>query len=121
MIPRMTHRHARTAILGAGAMGSAAAYHLARRGEPFVLIDRFEQGHSRGSSGGSARIARHSYADPDYARLMVDAFRAWRDLERDVCRPLYHRTGGVSTCPPTVDYVARVAASLATVDIPHRR
>ena len=120
-MPGMTHRHAGTAILGAGAMGSAAAYHLARRGEPFVLIDRFSHGHSRGSSGGAARIARHSYADADHARLMVDAFRAWRELERDSCRTLFHRTGTVSTCPPTVDYVARVAASLAAVDVPHRR
>ncbi len=102
-------------------MGSAAAYHLARRGEPFVLLDQFPQGHARGSSGGSARIARHSYADPDYARLMIDAFHAWRELERDVCQPLYVRTGGVSICPAGVDYAARVASSLAAIGVAHRR
>ena len=102
-------------------MGSAAAYHLAKRGEPVVLIDQFPPGHQRGSSGGAARITRHSYADPVYARLMLDAFRAWRELERDVCQPLYIRTGGVSICPRSVDYVAQVASSLASIDIPHRR
>ena len=53
----------RNVIIGAGAMGSAAAYHLAKRGEPVVLIEQFELGHSRGSSHGAARITRHSYAD----------------------------------------------------------
>ena len=43
-------------ILGAGAMGSAAAYHLARRGEPVLLIEQFPLGHDRGSSHGAARF-----------------------------------------------------------------
>ena len=40
-------------IIGAGAMGSAAAYHLARRGEPVLLIEQFALGHDRGSSHGA--------------------------------------------------------------------
>src|SRR5262245_41726627 len=103
---------AKTLIIGAGAMGSAAAYHLARRGEPVVLVEQFELGHSRGSSHGAARITRHSYADPRYARLMPSAFRAWRELEADAGEALYIRTGGVSFSPPGVDYTAHVAASL---------
>jgi sarcosine oxidase len=102
-------------------MGSATAYHLARRGQPVTLVEQFALGHDRGSSHGAARITRHSYADPAYARLMIDAFRAWRELEADCGRPLYLRTGGVSISPPGVDYVARVAASLAAIDVPHRR
>ena len=97
---------AKNVIIGAGAMGSAAAYHLARRGEPVVLIEQFELGHSRGSSHGAARITRHSYADPRYARLMPAAFRAWRELEADAGESLYIRTGGVSFSPPGVDYAA---------------
>ena len=117
----MQHLHARNVILGAGAMGSAAAYHLARRGEPVLLIEQFALGHDRGSSHGAARITRHSYAEPHYARLMPEAFHAWRVLEADAGQNLYLRTGGVSFCPPGVDYVARVAASLAAIDVPHRR
>ncbi len=108
-------------ILGAGAMGTAAAYHFARRGEPVLLIEQFALGHDRGSSHGSARIIRHSYADERYARLMPEAFRAWRDLEADSAQTLYLRTGGVSLSPPGVDYVARVAASLKAIDCPHKR
>src|SRR5437016_4385033 len=114
----MQHLHARNVVLGAGAMGSAAAYHLARRGEPVLLIEQFELGHDRGSSHGAARITRHSYADPAYAALMPAAFRAWRELEADAGEPLYIRTGGVSFSPPGVDYAARVAANLAELGVP---
>src|SRR5689334_3931680 len=112
---------ARNVVVGAGAMGAATAYHLTRRGEPLLLLEQFALGHDRGSSHGAARITRHSYADPAYARLMPAAFRAWRELEADAGQNLYLRTGGVSFCPPGVDYVARVAASLESIDVPHRR
>ncbi len=112
---------ARNVIIGAGAMGSAAAYHLAKRGEPVVLIEQFALGHDRGSSHGAARITRHSYADARYARLMPAAFRAWRELEADAGEALYIRTGGVSFSPPGVDYAAHVAASLQELDVPHWR
>ena len=108
-------------VLGAGAMGSAAAYHLARRGEPVLLLEQFALGHDRGSSHGAARITRHSYADARYARLMTEAFQAWRELEADAGQPIYLRTGGVSMSPAGVDYVAQVAASLEQIGVPHRR
>src|SRR3954451_7615086 len=117
----MQHLHARNVVLEAGAMGTSAAYHLARRGEPVLLIEQFATGHAPGSSHGAARITRHSYADPHYARLMPEAFRAWRELEADAGQNLYLRTGGVSLCPPRVDYVGQVAASLEAIGIPHRR
>ena len=117
----MEQLHARNVVIGSGAMGSATAYHLAKRGEPVLLLEQFALGHDRGSSHGAARITRHSYADPRYARLMLDAFRAWKELEVDAGQNLYMRTGGLSFCPPQVDYVSQVAASLLAIDIPHRR
>src|SRR5205814_1580935 len=86
---------AKNVIISAGAMGSAAAYQLARQGEPMLLIEQFALGHDRGSSHSAARIIRHSYADPWYARLLPKAFRAWRKLEADAGEALYIRTGGV--------------------------
>src|SRR5215471_4440401 len=112
---------AKHVVVGAGAMGSAAAYHLAQRGEPVVLIEQFALGHDRGSSHGAARIIRHSYADARYARLMPEAFRTWRELEADAGEALYIRAGGVSFSPPGVDYVAQVADNLEDLGVAHRR
>jgi sarcosine oxidase len=112
---------AKHVVIGAGAMGSAAAYQLARRGEPVVVIEQFALGHDRGSSHGAARITRHSYADARYARLMPAAFRAWRELESEAGETLYVRTGGVSFSPPGIDYAARVAGSLTDLSVPHWR
>ncbi len=117
----METRSVRNVVVGAGAVGTAAAYHLARRDEPVLLLEQFALGHDRGSSHGETRIIRHSYADARYARLMPRAFQAWRELEAEASTPLYLRTGGVSFCPPEVDYVDRVSASLREVGIPHRR
>ncbi|MDX2037897.1 MAG: N-methyl-L-tryptophan oxidase [Isosphaeraceae bacterium] len=108
-------------ILGAGAFGSAAAWQLAKRGENVLLLDRERRPHSRGSSHGTARITRHSYADLRYARAMLPAYQAWRELEADAGRPLLIGTGGVSLCDPEVDYVRRVADNLREIGIPHRR
>ncbi|WP_435006496.1 N-methyl-L-tryptophan oxidase [Tundrisphaera lichenicola] len=117
----MSTRHVPAVILGAGAMGAATAYHMARRDQPFILVEQFTLGHDRGSSHGAARITRHSYADPAYARLMIDAFQAWRELEADSGRSLYIRTGGVSISPRGTDYVANVARSLEAIKVPFRR
>ena len=108
-------------VIGAGAVGAATAYHLARRGRRVLVLEQFELGHDRGSSHGAARIIRHSYEDPLCARLMADAYRVWREIEADVGRPLFVRTGGVSIAPPAAGYVARVAENLAANGIPHRR
>ena len=47
-----------TIVLGLGAMGSAAVYHLARRGKRVLGIDRFSPPHALGSSHGDTRITR---------------------------------------------------------------
>ena len=62
-------------IVGAGGMGSAAAYHLARDGRSVLLLEQFEIGHPRGSSYGESRIIRLSYDHPTYVRLAQDAYR----------------------------------------------
>jgi sarcosine oxidase len=117
----MEHIETKHVIVGAGAMGSATAYHLARRGEPLMLVEQFALGHDRGSSHGAARITRHSYADPRYARLMPAAFRAWKDLEADAGESVYFRTGGVSFSPAGVTYAAQVAANLQQLGVPFWR
>jgi sarcosine oxidase/L-pipecolate oxidase len=39
-------------VIGAGIMGSASAYHLAKRGQRVLLLEQFPFLHKRGSSHG---------------------------------------------------------------------
>ncbi|WNB85474.1 FAD-dependent oxidoreductase [Cellulomonas sp. ATA003] len=87
------------AVVGGGAMGSAAAWQLAGRGLDVVLLERFAPGHVHGASHGASRLFRHSYPEPDYLDLAEEARRLWRELE-DVARTeLLTITGGVTHGP----------------------
>ncbi|GGN21074.1 N-methyl-L-tryptophan oxidase [Streptomyces fuscichromogenes] len=83
------------AVVGAGLMGAATAWQLARRGHRVTLIEAYDMGHKRGSSHGSSRIFRHAYADPFYVRLTGRASEEWRELEADASTPLLRTTGGL--------------------------
>jgi sarcosine oxidase len=47
-----------TIVIGVGGMGSATLWQLARRGQKVLGIERFDLGHSMGSSHGLNRIIR---------------------------------------------------------------
>ena len=50
-------------VLGIGGMGSAAAYHLAKRGWRVLGIEQFSIPHEFGSSHGVTRIIRLAYSE----------------------------------------------------------
>ncbi|NNN30044.1 FAD-dependent oxidoreductase [Streptomyces sp. S3(2020)] len=83
------------AVVGAGLMGAATAWQLARRGHEVTLIEAYDIGHRRGSSHGSSRIFRRAYADGLYVDLTGRAYEQWRELEHDSSTPLLRMTGGV--------------------------
>lgn len=88
-------------VLGLGAMGSAAAYHLARRGRSVIGIEQFTQAHDRGSSHGRSRIIREAYFEhPDYVPLIQRAYELWEELQREAGSRLLLPTGGVMIGPP---------------------
>ena len=68
-------------VIGAGGMGSAAAYHLAKSGANVLLLEQFQRGHSLGSSHGATRIIRLFYDKPFYTELMKSAYSEWRAVE----------------------------------------
>jgi sarcosine oxidase len=82
-------------VVGGGAMGSAAAWQLARRGADVVLLEQFGPGHARGSSHGSSRIVRLTYVDPFYVDLAAAAYAQWEELEADANERLLTWTGVV--------------------------
>lgn len=70
-------------VIGAGVMGSAAAYHLSKQRLRTLLLEQFEIGHSRASSHGESRIFRFAYDNAEYARLAMQCKPMWRELERE--------------------------------------
>lgn len=83
-------------VVGLGGMGSAAAYHLARRGLRVLGLERFGLAHDRGSSHGGPRILRLAYfEDPAYVPLLLRAYELWPRLARDAASDLMLITGGL--------------------------
>ncbi len=81
-------------VIGAGGMGSAACYHLSRRGLRVLAIEQHEIGHDRGSSHGQTRIFRRSYFEhTDYVPLLNRAGELWSKLEAESGRRLLQRVG----------------------------
>jgi sarcosine oxidase len=82
-------------VAGVGGMGSAAVYHLARRGAKVLGLEQFEIPHELGSSHGVTRIIRLAYAEhPDYVPLVRRAYELWRELEIEAGERLLIITGG---------------------------
>jgi sarcosine oxidase len=101
-------------------MGSAAAYHLARRGLSVAAIERFNPGHDRGSSHGLSRIIRLAYfEDPRYVPLLRRAFTLWRELEAESGERLLHVTGGLDIGLPGSRVFDGSRESCAVHSLPH--
>jgi sarcosine oxidase len=82
-------------VVGGGAMGTSAARWLAKRGLDTLLLERFELGHARGSSGGTTRIFRLTYEHPDDVRMARASLEEWRALEAEAGETLLHTTAGL--------------------------
>jgi sarcosine oxidase len=88
-------------VLGTGGVGSAAAFHLARRGARVLGLDRFPGGHDRGSSHGRTRIIRQAYFEhADYVPLLRWAYELWAELESLADEQLFHRVALLQIGPP---------------------
>ena len=104
-------------VVGAGAMGSAAAWWLARRGRSVALVEQFEAGHTRGSSHGASRIFRYAYDDPVMVRLVMEARPLWDELQDDAGETLLDQIGALDHGdPPTVE---ALAAAMAAAGVPN--
>jgi sarcosine oxidase len=107
-------------VVGLGAMGGATAFHLARRGQRVLGLERFELGHARGSSHGESRIIREIYFEhPLYVPIVRRAYELWHELERESGERLLTITGGLMIGPEDGRLVTGVLESAVTHDIPH--
>ena len=87
-------------VLGAGGVGSAAMFELARRGARVLGIDSCRPPHSFGSSHGHTRVIRQAYFEhPKYVPLLRESYRLWRELESQIGKQLFHQIGLVEIGP----------------------
>jgi sarcosine oxidase len=94
-------------VVGLGGMGSAAAAHLAARGQRVLGLEQFQPAHAHGSSHGRSRVIRLAYfEDPAYVPLLRRAFELWRRLETDTGRRLLQITGGLMIGAPDSEVVS---------------
>jgi sarcosine oxidase len=86
-----------TIVCGLGAMGSAAVYQLAKRGNKVLGLDRFSPPHGNGSSHGESRIIRQAIGEgEEYVPLVLRSYELWREIEKATGRELLTITGGLT-------------------------
>ena len=116
----MTVRHFDAIVVGIGAMGSAAAYHLAQRGVQVLGLEQFGIPHDLGSSHGLTRIIRLAYyEDPAYVPLLHRAYELWHALEAAVDERLLFPTGMLNIGPPGSFVFAGALRSAQVHHLPH--
>jgi sarcosine oxidase len=114
-------------VLGLGAMGSAAAYQLARRGQRVLGLDQFSPPHVFGSSHGETRITRLAIGEgAHYTPLVLRSHQLWRDIENETGSDLLRVTGGlvISSSAKTAmlhveDFFTTTVAAAEKYGIPH--
>ena len=86
-----------TIVVGLGAMGSAAVYQLAKRGNKVLGLDRFSPPHANGSSHGESRIIRQAIGEgEEYVPLVLRSYELWREIEKETGTDLLTITGGLT-------------------------
>lgn len=81
-------------VIGLGAVGSATAFQLAKRGAKVLGIDRFAPPHKFGSSHGETRITRLACGEgPVYTQFARRSHEIWRELERETGEQLLLQNG----------------------------
>jgi sarcosine oxidase len=83
-------------VLGLGANGSSALYHLSKTPQAVIGIDQFNPPHNRGSSHGQSRIIRQAYHEnPLYVPFIKEAYKWWHQIEEASGKKLLLETGGI--------------------------
>ncbi len=109
-------------IVGAGVLGASLAWRLARDGVAVTLVDQFEPGDPRSSSGGESRLLRCSHgSDPDYTASARRARALWRELEAETGADLLVECGVAWFAHREDGWEAESLATLSAQGVPAER
>ena len=99
-------------VAGLGAMGSAAAYQLAKAGASVLGIDRYRPPHARGSTHGDTRITRVAVGEGlEYVPLVRRSQELWREIEHEAGVDLLVQCGGLVMASPRASFAMHGSAS----------
>ncbi len=105
-------------VLGLGAMGSAAAYELARAGASVLGLEQFGPFHDKGSSHGRTRMIRKAYMEGEaYLPLLERSYEKWLALDNMGRRPVINLCGGLYLGKKSDDIIADTLAMARTHDL----
>ena len=102
-------------VIGAGVFGTWSAHHLHAAGHRVTLVDAYEPGHSRSSSGDESRIIRCGYgSDEIYSQFALRSLALWREFSRrhDRHQPLIHHCGVLWLSPADDPYTQATRRTL---------
>jgi sarcosine oxidase len=109
-----------TIVVGVGGMGSAAVYHLAKRGKRVLGLEQFDVPHMKGSSHGYTRIIRLAYYEhPSYVMLLKRAYELFHDIEKVAGEKLLHYTGSIDAGPADSTVFSGALRSATQYDLQH--
>lgn len=106
-------------IIGAGSMGAAAGYFLAKKGEKVLLLDRFHPPHDAASHHGETRLIRYAYGEGEfYVPFALRARDLWQQLEQEAGAEIFLQTGIVNVGRADEAFLQNVQQSAAQFDLP---
>ena len=107
-------------VIGLGGMGTASAFHLARRGRRVLGLEQHDLLHEQGSSHGLTRIIRLAYhEDPSYVPLLRRSYELWHELEDRAGEPLLITTGSLEGGPEDGETFRGALHAAELHEIPH--
>lgn len=115
-------------VIGLGAMGSACAYQLAKRGVDVTGIDRWTPPHTFGSTHGDSRVTRQAAGEgPEYVPLVLRSQELWREIEAEAGVDLFTSCGVLMMAPQGIkaaqhgvpDRFATMVELARSFSIPH--
>lgn len=108
-------------VIGGGVVGAATTYALAQAGCKVLMIERFEPGHTHGSSHGDGRVVRFNYTEAIYVEMAKLAYPAWEALGERAGKPMFQKTGLVEYGPAGCEAMAESEANLKRYGVAYER
>lgn len=111
--------HYQHIVIGAGSMGMAAGYFLAKQGKEVLMLDAFNPPHDQGSHHGGTRLIRYAYGEGlEYVPFALRASELWQALQAETPREIFKQTGVLNVGRSDGSFVKNVRQSATTFNLP---